>query len=390
MTSAVSGIGTARILVVDDEEMVRRAMAVLLKPFVGWTVTTAGDAASALAYLDTEPFDAVVADIHMPGVDGFALLSEIRRRPRTADLPVVVVTGASERDLKRRALDLGATDLLTKPVDGPDLVARLRSVLRLKDFQDQLRRHNEELEETVRRRTAQLESARLELIWRLGKAAEFRDSETGSHVVRVGFFAMEIAREMGVDRRTAATLFHTAPLHDIGKLGIPDQILLKPGKLTPEEWEVMKGHARIGADLLRSDALGVQRAWDSGDVALPQGDVDRGDLLDMAANIANYHHERWDGGGYPEGLLRDAIPLEARITALADVFDALSSKRPYKAAFDDAEVLALVRRGAGTQFDPAVSTAFEARLPRLREIQVRFRDAPAPPAVAARFGLAEG
>ncbi|HYC76421.1 MAG TPA: HD domain-containing phosphohydrolase [Planctomycetota bacterium] len=375
MSDAVAvGSGRRRVLVVDDEAHIRDALRDALRPYRReWETTTADSVDSALAALEATEVDAVVADLNMPGRSGFELLSLMRASERFADVPVIIVTGALEHELKRKALELGATDLLNKPVDLLDLIARLRSALRLKACQDELKSRNRNLEKAVRARTSELERARLDLIWRLGKAAEFRDAETGWHVVRVGYFARELALAVGVDHGVADMLFHTAPLHDVGKIGIPDQILLKPGRLTADEWEVMKTHTRLGAEILRPDMLETL-ASEGLSLFLPGGAGDDGAMLTMASEVALRHHERWDGGGYPDGLAGDAIPLAARIVTVADVFDALSSRRPYKAPIDEATVLDMIRRGAGTQFDPAVAAALETRMDVFREVQARFED----------------
>jgi putative two-component system response regulator len=368
----------AKILIVDDDPDVRAALKDGLRPYRNeWSATSVESVDEALKVVASDACDVVVSDFHMPGRDGFDLLRSLRSRPSTADLPVVIVTGALEHDLKRRALELGATDLLTKPIQLVDLVARLRSVLKLKRCQDDLRDRNAALEGLVRLRTADLERAKIELIWRLGKASEFRDRETGWHVVRVGYFARTLAEALGADSRTANMLFHTAPLHDVGKIGIPDRILLKPGKLTPEEWDVMRTHTTQGAEILRADVLrGV--VDENPELAMPAIGKATGEMLEMAADIAHYHHERWDGTGYPVGLVHDKIPLAARITSVADVFDALSSRRPYKPAFDESEVLAMMRKGSGTQFDPAIVDAFERKLAVFRDIRERFQDVEEP------------
>jgi putative two-component system response regulator len=364
-----------RILVVDDDSFAREAMRRSLRPHhAEWEITLAAGVEAALEALRSTECDVVLSDLNMPGRDGFDLLRDIRLGESTKDLPVIIITGAQDSDLKRKALDWGATDLLNKPVDPLDLISRLKNALRLKDAQDRLRRQNETLEDTVRLRTAELERARLDLIWRLARASEFRDAETGWHVVRVGYFSFELARALGLDPATAAMLFHTAPLHDVGKIGIPDAILLKPGRLSPEEWVVMQSHTRLGAAILRENVIQPLVTEGLEFVTPPERTAGTPPMVGMAANIALHHHERWDGSGYPEALGGDSIPIEARIVAVADVFDALSSRRPYKPAFEEQVVLSMIRRGAGTQFDPRIVEALFANIPRFREIQARFAD----------------
>jgi len=357
-----------RILFVDDDVNVLDGLRRALRGSRGkWELHFATGADEALELLETIDCDSVVSDIDMPGRDGFELLAEIRKRPRTRDIPVIILTGAEDRGLKRRALDSGATDLLNKPADSEELFARIESALRLKSYQDTIRAQNRVLAQKVEERTAMLERARIDLVWRLGKAGECRDSDTGNHVVRVGCFTSILAKALGLERGFVKTIFLASPLHDIGKIGIPDHILLKPGKLDAEEWIVMRRHTLIGEEILRkdiaTDPIHVELFKD----VFPSRQSGGGEnpFVDMASNIAVGHHERWDGTGYPAGLCGEAIPIEARITAVADVFDALSSKRPYKNALSTQETLAIMRASDGTHFDPRVLQAFEQALPEI-------------------------
>ena len=365
-----------RILLVGDERGVLDELRGYLQGHRDdWTPSFADGADRAREILRAELQDAVVADVDLPGRDGLELLREIRADERTRDVPVVILTGKGEHDVQSRALDLGATDLLMKPVLREELIARLRSVLRTKEFRDELEEANRLLEQRVRERTAELEQARVELIWRLGRAGEFRDSETGLHVVRVGFFSRRIAQALGLDDATVQSIFLTSPLHDIGKIRIPDAILLRDGRLEGEDWDLMQRHTRIGASLLRDDPFrreGPARA--AGEVPFAHPTVLDSPLLDMAADIAEYHHERWDGTGYPEGLAGNDIPLPARITAVADVYDALRSSRPYKVPLSEEEVLGIMRSGIRRHFDPAVLHGFEDALLDLQKIGDRYRD----------------
>jgi response regulator RpfG family c-di-GMP phosphodiesterase len=314
----------------------------------------------ALAMIENSAFDLVISDISMPGRNGFDLLSIIRNTEETREVPVLMVTGLNERGLKSRALDMGASDLLHKPFEREDLVARIKSMLCLKQYQDEIKSQNLLLDQKVRERTAELERARLELIWRLGKAAEYRDTDTGNHVVRVGYFAKALAERLGMDKDFNETIFLTSPLHDVGKIGIPDRILLKSGTLTPEEWEVMKQHCKIGADILRGDIGRTRVVFPGLEKVFPEGQGQPGDpFIKMAADIALTHHERWDGSGYPNGRARHDIPLESRIVAIADVYDSLLSSRPYKRAYPEDQALKIMREGKGSQFDPEVFEHFE-------------------------------
>ncbi len=391
-----------QILFVDDEQSVLDSLRRTLRPRRNsWEMTFVNHPKTAWRRLRETDFDVAVIDVKMPGLGGLALLERIHQADRTKDLPVLMLTGLSDRRLKRQALDLGATDLLNKPIDSEDLVARLQSALRLKSYQDQLKTHRYLLEEKVHRRTEELAQSRLDMIWRLGKVAEQRDEETGNHVIRVGFICRVIGQAMGMDPEDVGSLFLAAPLHDIGKIGIPDAILLKRGRLNREEWAIMKQHCRIGARILREDskirtAFLQWRDQTPGPKKGPglicsngpegashklnlvpfsaAGKLHENPFLALAARIALAHHEKWDGTGYPQGLAGEAIPQEARIVAIADVFDALGSKRPYKEPVPENEILRMIAAEVGRHFDPGVYATFMEVLPEIKSIRERFSD----------------
>jgi response regulator RpfG family c-di-GMP phosphodiesterase len=333
----------------------------------------ANGADEALDLTEQHAFDVIVSDITMPEKSGLHLLKSLRAGELTRNIPVVMLTGNAEAGLKRRALDLGATDLLNKPVTAEDLIARLRSVVRLKAYQDELARYNELLEEKVRERTRELEQSRRDLLWRLAKAGEFRDEETGDHVIRVACYTRLLAQELGLDPETTRTLFLTSPLHDIGKIGVPDAILLKAGPLTEGERATMQEHCEIGAAILLQQPKGIRAFLHlTSEIELPPDSVDPDHLRKMAAEIAMNHHERWDGTGYPNNLSGDNIPLSGRIVALADVYDALRSQRPYKRAFTIEETLEIIKQSAGSHFDPQVFDAFTRIAKFFEDIRARF------------------
>ncbi|HBD08346.1 MAG TPA: two-component system response regulator, partial [Syntrophobacteraceae bacterium] len=333
-----------------------------------WNISFLTRAKAALAHLADHEVDTIVTDVQMPEMDGFELIRQIREERGRLDIPIIVVTGLGDAALKRRALDLGATDLLSKPVSREDLIARVQSALRIKWQQDELKAYSEGLERLVAERTLELADSRLDVLWRLGKAAEYRDKDTGQHIIRVSLYCRVLAEALGLDRDFTDAIFLTSPLHDIGKMAIPDAILLKPGKLSDSEWVVMKCHCEAGAQILCDESLGMKIYFElQGREGGPRHQAVP--LLQTAATIARSHHERWDGNGYPKGLIGEAIPLEGRIVALSDVYDALSSKRPYKAALPEAEVITVLKAEAGKHFDPAVHAAFEGLVGIFREIR---------------------
>ena len=282
------------ILFVDDEPHVLSALQRSLREFRDlWQITVCDNPYQAIELIAATAFDTIVTDIRMPGMDGFELLGRIRSMPHREDVPVIVLTGNSETDLKRRALDLGATDLLNKPVATQDLVARLRSALRIKQQQDQLKVYATQLERLVDQRTRELADSRLDILWRLGKAAEQRDEDTGHHIVRVSLYSRVLAESLRLPTDQTETLFVASPLHDVGKIGIPDHILLKPGRLDDAEYATMRRHTIIGAAILRDKSVGMAAYLET------SGRVDSegiNPLLEAAAEIAMTHHERWDGG----------------------------------------------------------------------------------------------
>jgi putative two-component system response regulator len=269
---------------------------------------------------------------------------------------------------------MDATDLLTKPVHPEDLIARLRSALRMKDYQDQIKAYNADLEIKVAQRTAALESSRREILWRLAKAGESRDEETGNHVARVGCYGRAIAERLGLPGDFIEAIFLAGPLHDIGKIGIPDGILLKPGRLTPEERLIMEKHCVLGAEILSQEPKGMRPYFAWRGIDLQTISSDHNPVIDMAVNIALCHHEKWDGSGYPRTLQGQEIPMAARIIAIADVFDALCSRRPYKPPYPEETALEIMAQGVGNHFDPMVHQAFIDSLKEIRIIQTEFPD----------------
>ncbi len=365
----------ARILIVDDESLNIDVVQGYLEMDGYENIRSTEFAIQAMPLVGEFSPDLVLLDIHMPDISGLEILKAIRADEKFATIPIVILTASSTNDTKLEALRCGATDLLSKPVHQGELLARIRNVLAVKAYQDRLCRYSEELEEAVSKRTADLEASRLELIHCLARAAEFRDDDTGRHIIRVGRYARIIGEELGLSSAQLEILEPAAQLHDVGKIGIPDAVLLKPGSLTPEEYAIMQRHCGFGKKIIdclpAREAELVRRHAELGAKIM---DVGRSPILQMAMRIALTHHERWDGGGYPLGLSREDIPLEGRITAVADVFDALSSKRSYKPAFPLDKCFQILAEGRGSHFDPAIIDAFTARRNEIVQTQIELAD----------------
>lgn len=372
-----SPLPPGKILVVDDEPVNVRVVKRYLTS-AGYTrVLTATDATEVMNLIEKERPDLVLLDVMMPEVSGTEILQRLRSHPRLKYLPVLILTANTDPQLKQTCLELGATDFLHKPVDPLDLLPRVRNTLVTKSFQDQLARYAQQLESRVRERTRELEASRREVVYCLARAAEYRDSETGNHVLRVGRFAGVIARQLGFSEEAVDSIEMAAQLHDVGKIAIPDAILHKPGQLDPDEFAYMRRHSAIGHAIIQPlQARDVQRLRQhviaGGQLLALQGSP----LLRLAATIALSHHERWDGSGYPLGLAGEDIPIEARMTSVADVFDALSSARPYKAPIPRQRCFEILEDGRGTQFDPKVLDAFMAGADEVIRIQRELVDMP--------------
>jgi putative two-component system response regulator len=327
------------ILVVDDDQANVLLLVRLLAAWGYSNVVSTTDSSEVVSLCESLQPDLLLLDLHMPPPDGFQLMELLAPWIATRGyLPILVLTADVSAEALRLALSMGAKDFLHKPFEAAEVRLRVENLLETRRLHAELRTHNELLEQRVRARTVDLEQSRLEILDRLALAAEYRDDETQQHAMRIGRTAGLLAAELELPDQTVRELRRVAPLHDIGKIAIPDRILLKPGKLTPDEFEVIKTHTTIGAQMLSgSDAP----------------------LLQLAEQIALTHHERWGGHGYPAGLVSDEIPISGRIVAVADVFDALGHDRPYRSAWPLGEVLAEIDRQCARQFDPAVIEAFQ-------------------------------
>jgi putative two-component system response regulator len=341
----------SKILIIDDNiQNVNLSVGIL--EWAGYAnLRTVLDPTTAIdVFREYEP-DLVILDLHMPVMDGFQVLEQMRQYiSGQSYVPVLVFTADGTAEAKKRALELGASDFLTKPGDANEILLRVQNFLRQRNMHIELEEQNERLERRVLERTQELFESRQETLECLAAAAEFRDDITGEHTKRVGELSGRIAEALGVHPVMVELIKQAAPLHDIGKIGVADSILLKPGKLTDEEFEVMRQHTYIGAEILS-----------------------RGDspILLIATEIALYHHERWDGHGYCAGLKGEEIPLSARIVSVADAYDAMTNDRPYRSSLPLDQALEEIRRCTGTQFDPQVVEAFLA-FPEFAEVKRRF------------------
>ena len=323
---------TATLLLVDDEPTNLRVLRTVLQQQYRLLFAKSGE--EALTLVAQQQPDLILLDVMMPGLTGYDVCSQLKANPLTRGIPVIFVTALKDEMDETRGFEVGAVDYITKPISPAVVRARVKTHLSLVQAEE-------------------LKRTRLQVIQRLGRAAEYKDNETGLHILRMSHYSQIIALAAGLGTERAETLLHAAPMHDIGKIGIADHILLKPGKLTAEEYQQMQKHPLIGAEIL--------------------GECDS-ELLKVARLVALYHHEKWDGSGYPHGLAGEQIPLEARIVALCDVFDALTSTRPYKHAWTVAETLEFIQQQQGRHFDPQLVVLLEQQLPQILQIKARWAE----------------
>ncbi len=340
-----------RILIVDDELANLKLLDKMLQSQGYQQLVLISDPREVIdSYKKSRP-DLILLDINMPHLDGYQVMEQLKAINDPLLPPIVILTAQSGKDYLLRALAAGARDFITKPFDRNELLMRVRNLLDAQLAHCLLHDQKAVLEKMVLARTEELRATRLQVVQRLGMAAEYRDEETGNHILRMSHVSALLAKSAGWNEADCELLLNASPMHDIGKIGIPDAILLKPGKFEPHEWEIMKTHAAIGAKLL---------------------DGDESDLMNMAREIALTHHEKWDGSGYPNGLSGEAIPEAGRIAALADVFDALTSVRPYKKAWTVEDAVNLIRENSGKHFDPNLVEIFLRELPGILEISKRY------------------
>ena len=352
-----------RILIVDDDPKILGLLADMVAS-LRHEVETAKDGFEAMAKVGLD-IDLILLDVNMPGMDGFEVARSIRKQYLANELPIIMVTGMATREDRIGAVNAGANDFVAKPFDLTEIRVRMKSLLGMKAAHDALRRHKEQLEEIVRKRTQslrtalddvveaqrRLRAANLETIQRLVVAAEYKDMGSAAHILRMSEFSALIARRLRLSPQRVELIYHASPMHDIGKIGTPQEILLKPGKLNRREWRHIKRHPTVGAKILQKSTS---------------------QLLRLGEIIALTHHEKWDGSGYPKGLRGYEIPIEGRISAIADVFDALTSKRPYKEAFSNDKAFQILWEGRGKHFDPELVDLFVSNVDEIIEIQSVF------------------
>jgi len=344
-----SDILNAKILVVDDQEANVLLLERMLRGAGYVSIMSTMDPNEVRELHLKNRYDLILLDLQMPGMDGFQVMEVLKDGDPRGYLPVLVIT--AQPGHKLRALQAGAKDFISKPFELTEVLVRVHNMLEVRLLHKELHIDNEVLEQRVRERTADLQDSYLETIFAMSRAVEHKDEDTGAHVQRISYYCRELARMLGLDEEFIDKIFFASPMHDIGKIGIPDHLLLKPGSFTPDEWVIMRKHTSMGSKILGNS---------------------KSPYLRMGAEIALNHHERWDGGGYPNGKRGEVIPLEARITNICDIYDAIRSKRPYKPAYDHQKAVDIITvgdsRSQSDHFDPAIFATFKQNHQSFRDI----------------------
>lgn len=355
MFGSMQLIKQARILVVDDQPVNLELVRDSFEQEGFEHIETCSNPLQVASIVQRQPVDLILLDINMPILDGFGVLSLLSQHYQHLQKPpIIMLTAQNDQQNRNKALQAGANDYVSKPFDRLELLRRVELQLENWFLRKALQEQNVRLEQMVNQRTAELNRAKVEIVERLGRAGEYRDNETGNHVKRVSLYSYEIARQAGLGEERARLIQQASPMHDIGKIGISDTILMKPGKLDDDEYQTMQNHVLIGASILKASTS---------------------EILKVAYKIALTHHEKYDGRGYPHGLAGDEIPIEGRIVAIADVFDALTSERPYKEAWPVEKAVALLEKEKGKHFDPYLVDCFMAVLPAIRKIKETYLEA---------------
>jgi putative two-component system response regulator len=354
MALDISILKNSKILVVDDNPSNVLLLEALLQQEDYINISSTTDSTLVKELHAAHDYDLILLDIQMPKLNGFEVMQQLKSIHNNGDyLPVLVLTAQTDMETRLRALDLGARDFVTKPFQHAEVLQRIHNSLEIRYLYKQQKEYSHTLEEKVFEATAELRKSQLDIIRCLGRAGEYRDNETGEHVIRMSKNCQALALAIGLSEKEAEQILYASPMHDVGKIGIPDNILLKPGKLTPDEWEVMQTHAQLGAEILADN---------------------ESEMIELARTIALSHHEKWDGSGYPRGLSGENIPLVGRIAAICDVFDALTSWRPYKKAWPVEEAITFLQENAGSHFDPALVPKFIEILPMVLSIREEHQD----------------
>lgn len=342
----------AKILIVDDNAANISLLEKLLK-MSGYRniISTTDPRQTVPIYIEFEP-DLLLLDLRMPNLNGFQVMEQLNEINRQDFFPIITITAQDDQEHRLKALSLGAKDFIAKPFDYAEVLMRIKNMLEIRILHNEARENNRQLENKVEVTTKELQDSQIELIDRLTRAAEFRDNQTGNHILRMSKYTYELGKALNLTEKECELLYHASMMHDIGKIGIPDEILLKPAKLDQKEWERMKTHTVKGAQILAGSSL---------------------EMINLAEQIALSHHEKWDGSGYPYGLKEEEIPLAGRIIAICDVFDALTSERPYKSAWMMDDVIAEIIKCRGTHFDPNIVDNFLKIMPVINEIKDTYK-----------------
>ncbi len=353
MNSALSDVKAAKILIVEDDPINASLLKEILEDDGYYNISSCQDPFRVIPLHEKNKYDLLLLDIQLPGMSGIQILERLQRNSKNEYLPVVMLTAHADKSIRKKVLEAGARDFISKPFENWEVLLRIRNILHTKFYYSQQVLRVDLMESEVRRRTKEIRETQFEIIQRLAVAGELRDNETGAHVQRMSHVCRLLASKRGLGTEFSELILYASAMHDVGKIGIPDSILLKSKKLTPEEWLIMQQHPKIGARIIGSH--------DS-------------TLISLAREIALYHHEKWDGSGYPHRISGNEIPVSARIAAISDVFDALTSDRPYKKAWPLEKVVETIKQESGRHFEPIMVDLFIENLPEILEIKNQYHD----------------